>query len=330
MRGVPGLIDPFGRRVDYLRLSVTDRCDLRCSYCLPKGYRDFETREHWLTFDEIAEVVAAFVNLGVRRVRLTGGEPLVRKGLPQLAARLSRIPGLEDLSLSTNAVRLAGCAAQLRAAGISRINVSLDSLEPRRYRDITGGGRLDKVLFGLEAAKRAGFSPIKINMVVMGRVNDDEVDAMVEFCLAEGFTLRLIEPMPMGATGRNAQRHHVDLGEIRRRLEQRFQLIADVVPGGGPARYVRVAGTDLRIGFITPISQHFCATCNRVRLSAGGTLFLCLGQEHSYDLRRVLRDSCSPATLQTAILEAIATKPQRHTFREEPGKIVRFMSASGG
>lgn len=330
MTGFPRLIDPFGRSIDYLRLSVTDRCDLRCSYCLPKGYRDFEIPDHWLTFDEIAAIVTAFVTLGVRRVRLTGGEPLVRKGLPELAAKLSRIPGLADLSLSTNAVRLAGCAAELHAAGISRINVSLDSLEPGRYREITGGGRLEKVLSGLRAARRAGFGPIKINMVVMGGVNDDEVDAMVAFCLAEAFTLRLIEPMPMGATGRNAQRYHVDLGEVRRRLEQRFQLIPDVVPGGGPARYVRVAGTDLRIGFITPISQHFCATCNRVRLSAAGTLFLCLGQEHRYDLQRVLRDPHSPATLERAILEAIATKPQRHTFREEPGKIVRFMSATGG
>lgn len=330
MAGLPRLIDPFGRSIDYLRLSVTDRCDLRCSYCLPKGYRDFEIPDHWLTFDEIAAVVAAFVTLGVRRVRLTGGEPLVRKGLSELAAKLSGIPGLADLSLSTNAVRLAGCAAELRAAGISRINVSLDSLQPGRYREITGGGRLEKVLSGLRAARQAGFGPIKINMVVMGGVNDDEVDAMVAFCLAEGFTLRLIEPMPMGTTGRNAQRYHVDLGEIRRRLEQRFQLIPDMVPGGGPARYLRVAGTDLRIGFITPISQHFCATCNRVRLSAAGTLFLCLGQEHRYDLQRVLRDSHSPVILQSAILEAIATKPQRHTFREEPGKIVRFMSATGG
>jgi len=325
-----GLVDPFGRPIEYLRLSVTDRCDLRCSYCLPKGFREFDAPEHWLTFAEIVEVVAAFAALGVHRVRLTGGEPLLRKGLPELATQISRAPGVKDLSLSTNAVRLDRYASQLRAAGVSRINVSLDSLDPARYREITGGGRLDKVLAGLEAAKRAGFGPIKINMVVMAGVNDDEIDRIVEFCLEEDFTLRLIEPMPMGATGLGAQRHHVDLGEVRQRLGRRFQLIPDVVPGGGPASYVRVAGTNLRIGFITPISQHFCATCNRVRLSVDGTLYLCLGQEHCYDLRQVLRDPASPMTLETAIRDAIARKPERHTFREEPGKIVRFMSVTGG
>ncbi|MEA3243277.1 MAG: radical SAM protein, partial [Pseudomonadota bacterium] len=195
------LIDPFGRSIDYVRLSVTDRCDLRCSYCLPKGFRNFEEPEDWLTFDEIERVVGAFGRLGVTRVRITGGEPLVRKNTSELAARLAALPGIEDLSLSTNATRLDKQAVALRKAGISRINVSLDSLQADRFKAITQG-KLDKVLGGLTAAKDAGFTPIKINMVVMAGVNDDEVEDMVEFCIENEFTLRFIETMPMGDTGR--------------------------------------------------------------------------------------------------------------------------------
>jgi len=323
------LIDRFGRTIEYVRLSVTDRCDLRCFYCMPKGFRDFQEPDHWLTFDEIERVMGAFARLGVRRVRLTGGEPLVRKGLPDLARRLAALPGVEDLSLSTNCTRMARHATDLHAAGISRINVSLDSLRPERFRQITGG-RLDKVMDGLMAASAAGFAPIKINMVVMGGVNDDEVGDMVEFCIEHGFTLRFIETMPMGDTGRSASDHYLDLREVRRRLERRFDLVPGVMPGGGPARYVQVAGTDLRIGFITPISQHFCETCNRVRLAADGTLYMCLGQEHNLALRPLLRGGADDAELEQAIRRAIDLKPERHEFREKPGQVVRFMSMTGG
>ena len=281
------LIDPFNRPIEYVRLSVTDRCDLRCTYCMPQGFSGFEVPEHWLTFDEIERVIGAFGRLGVNRIRLTGGEPLVRKGIPELAARLAALPGIEDLSLSTNATRLAKHAHELQRAGVSRINVSLDSLRSERFREITQG-KLAKVMDGLMAAKHAGFRPIKINMVVMAGVNDDEVEDMVEFCIEHDFTLRFIETMPMGDTGRSASRGYVNLQDVRKRLEQRYELLPGVMPGGGPARYVRVAGTELRIGFITPISQHFCETCNRVRLSVDGTLYLCLGQEDKMELRPLL------------------------------------------
>lgn len=323
------LSDPFGRRIEYVRLSVTDRCDLRCFYCMPQGFKNFETPDHWLTFDEIETVMTAFAGLGLKRVRITGGEPLVRKGVPDLARRLGILPGIEDLSLSTNAVQLARHAEALRAAGVSRLNVSLDTLNPERFRQITGG-RLDKVLAGLDAARQAGFEPIKINMVVMRDVNENDVEAMVDYCGEQGFTLRFIETMPMGDTGREATGRFVDLGEVRQRLEQRFELVPAMMPGGGPARYMEVAGTGLKIGFITPLSQHFCDTCNRVRLSVDGTLYMCLGQDHSYPLRDLLRAGAGVDDLQAHILEAIALKPERHEFNDAPEKQVRFMSMTGG
>jgi cyclic pyranopterin phosphate synthase len=323
------LIDPFGRPIEYVRLSVTDRCDLRCNYCLPKGFTDFEEPEDWLTFDEIERAIAAFGRLGVTRVRITGGEPLIRKNIAELAARLAALASIDDLSLSTNGTRLAKQAAILKDAGISRINVSLDSLRADRFKSITQG-KLNKVLSGLQAARRAGFSPIKINMVVMADVNDDEVEDMVEFCIENGFTLRFIETMPMGETGRCAAQHYVDLRTIYRRLQQRFELIPGVVPGGGPARYVKVADSDLRIGFITPISQHFCESCNRVRLSADGTIYLCLGQNDRFDLRPLLRGGADGHELEQAILSAIAQKPERHEFRDKPEQVVRFMAVTGG
>jgi cyclic pyranopterin phosphate synthase len=323
------LLDPFGRSIDYVRLSVTDKCNLRCFYCLPEGFKGFEEPEHWLRFDEIERVIGAFAELGVSRVRLTGGEPLVRRGLPQLAAGLAALPGLDDLSLSTNATLLSKHAVALREAGISRINVSLDTLLPERFAEITGG-RLEPVLEGLMAAKAAGFSPIKLNMLALEGINDDEFEAMVEFCLEHGFTLRFIETMPMGSTGRNASKHYLDLAVVKQQLAERFDLIPGVMPGGGPARYVQVKGTDLRIGFITPISQHFCATCNRVRLAVDGTLYLCLGQDHKYELRPLLRQGISDDGLKEAIIEALALKPERHEFNEKREQVVRFMSMTGG
>lgn len=326
----PVLTDPFGRRIEYVRLSVTDRCNLRCSYCLPKGFRDFEVPDEWLDFAEIETLMRAFAALGLKRIRLTGGEPLVRKGLPELAARLHAIPGISDLSLSTNAVLLEKHAESLRQAGVSRLNISLDSLKPERFSEITGGGRLDKALAGIMAARDAGFGPIKINMVALKGINDDEYEHMVEFCLEHDFTLRFIETMPVGSTGRWASSHYQSLDEVRALLKRRFELVPGVMPGGGPARYEQVAGTELRIGFITPISRHFCETCNRVRLSADGQLYLCLGQDARYDLRSVLRSGADAEALQAAIVEALALKPQKHEFTDKPEQIVRFMSMTGG
>jgi cyclic pyranopterin phosphate synthase len=323
------LTDQFGRNIEYLRLSVTDRCDLRCHYCLPKGFKDFREPAEWLSFDEIERVVRAFGELGTRRIRLTGGEPLVRANIPELAGRLAALPGIDDLSLSTNATRLNRHAEALALAGVSRINVSLDTLNSERYREITGG-KLDKALAGLMAAREAGFHPIKINMVMMKGVNDDEVEDMVEFCIEHDFTLRFIETMPIGDTGREASDQYLDLREVKKRLEKHYELIPGVMPGGGPARYVQVAGTELRIGFITPISQHFCETCNRVRLSVNGTLYMCLGQEDSYPLRDLLREGISDQELKSHIRKAIDLKPERHEFTERPEKVVRFMAFTGG
>jgi len=323
------LIDPFGRRIEYVRLSVTDKCNLRCFYCMPKGFKDFEQPEDWLTHDEIERVIKAFTELGVARVRLTGGEPLVRKNISQLSKRLTALPGLKDLSLSTNAVLLDKHASDLHDAGVSRINVSLDSLNPERFKEITGG-ELQPVLDGLIAAKQAGFSPIKINMVAMKGINDDEFEDMVEFCIKHDFTLRFIETMPMGATGEDATDHYLDLQTVKQQLSQRHELVPGVMPGGGPARYVQIKNTNLRIGFITPISQHFCETCNRVRLSVDGTLYMCLGQDDKVELRPLLRDGISDDELKTTLIKAIGLKPEKHEFKDKPDQVIRLMSMTGG
>jgi cyclic pyranopterin phosphate synthase len=329
LSGAPeSLRDPFGRPITYLRLSVTDRCDLRCTYCLPEGFRGFEEPGHWLTLDEVERLVGAFVRLGVHKIRLTGGEPLLRRNLCELAARLGRLPGVADLSLSTNATQLRRHADALRQAGVSRINVSLDSLRPERIRAITGRDCLHDILDGLAAATAAGFSPVKVNMVVQGGVNDDEVPEMLAFCMERGFVLRLIETMPMGSTGRSAS--HLDLQDLKEQLRSRFGLVDGVLPGGGPARYLQSLDGAFSVGFITPLSQHFCATCNRVRLAVDGTLYPCLGQESRYGFRSLLREGVSDTGLEAAVQQAIALKPERHEFREAPRKIVRFMSATGG
>ncbi|MFC4161643.1 GTP 3',8-cyclase MoaA [Chitinimonas lacunae] len=325
----PSLIDRFGRRIDYLRLSVTDRCDLRCTYCLPKGFKDFEEPADWLTFAEIERVVAAFVRLGTRRVRLTGGEPLLRRNLAELASRLKALPGLADLSLSTNATGLAQQAETLRRAGVDRLNVSLDSLRPERFARAAGRDALAKVLAGLDAARAAGFAPIKINTVVQAGLNEDELDDLVAYCLEHGFILRLIEAMPIGEGGRNAA--YIDLQPHIQRLAERFSLTASTLElGGGPARYWRSHDGAFTLGYITPISQHFCATCNRVRLTCDGTLYLCLGQEDKLALRPLLRAGIDEAGLDAALRQAIDRKPERHEFREQPGKIIRVMAYTGG
>jgi cyclic pyranopterin phosphate synthase len=322
------LSDRFGRQIEYLRLSVTDRCDLRCSYCMPEGFKGFEEPEHWLTFDEIERLLSVFAQLGLKRVRLTGGEPLLRRNLTELAGRIAALPGIDDLSLSTNATQLAKHAQALKQAGVTRLNISLDSLDPSRIEKIAGRDVLDKIHAGLVAAQDAGFAPIKINMVAMHGVNDDEIDRMVEFCMARGFVLRLIETMPLGDTGRNAE--YLDLQPVKERLRIRFALVEGSSNGGGPARYLQSPDGRFSVGFITPISQHFCATCNRVRLSVDGTLYLCLGQNDRFEFRPLLRSGASDQELREAILHAIDLKPERHEFREQPGKIMRFMSMTGG
>ncbi len=321
------LVDRFGRRIEYLRLSVTDRCDLRCAYCIPEGFKGFEEPEHWLTFDEIERLMGLFAGLGLKRLRLTGGEPLLRRNIVDLSRRLAGIPGIEDLSISTNATQLADMAIDLKAAGVTRLNVSLDSLRPEGVAKINGRPVLDKILAGLDAGRDAGFKPIKVNMVAM-RENADEIDDIVAFCMDKGFVLRLIEVMPMGDTARKMG--YVDLQPVKAQLKERFGLVDTVMPGGGPARYLGTPDGRFTVGFITPISQHFCETCNRVRLTVDGVLHLCLGQEERVDFRALMRAGASDADLVDAIRRAIDLKPERHEFVEAPQKLVRFMSMTGG
>lgn len=321
--------DGFGRKIDYLRLSVTDRCDFRCTYCLPRSHRGFATPQSWLSPAELARLCKVFCDLGIRHIRLTGGEPLVRPELPEIASKLGRLPGLKELSLSTNASRMAKFADQLRHAGVTRLNISLDSLDPKRFQELTGG-ELQKVIDGIDAARAAGFAPLKINMVMMRGVNDHEVFDMVEFCRDRELTLRLIETMPVGAGGMQAQHNYLPLSEVEQQLRQRYLLKEAAMHGSGPARYFQLDGSKLRIGFITPKSQHFCATCNRVRLSVQGVLYLCLGQEHKVELGSMMRRGADDRQLQAAILEGLANKPERHYFNETPSAVVRPMSALGG
>ncbi len=323
------LQDSFGRSIEYVRLSLTDKCNMRCFYCLPKGFKNFETPENWLKFEEIERVISAFAQLGVSRVRLTGGEPLVRKGVVNLASRLHQIEGVDDLSLSTNASLLSQYAQDLKQAGVSRINVSLDSLKPERFSKITGGSSLDDVLSGLQKARQYGFDPIKINMVAMKGVNDDEFENMVDYCIENDFSLRFIETMPMGDSGREANQYYLNLQSVKERLAKQFDLIDGILPGGGPARYVKIKGSQSHIGFITPISQHFCETCNRVRISVDGVLYLCLGQDDKVELRPLLRAGIGNDELKDVIKQALLLKPEKHEF-EKQEKVVRFMSMTGG
>ncbi len=297
---------------------------------MPEGNRDFERREEYLTFAEIERVIRAFADLGVRRVRITGGEPLVRKNIPGLAARLSVLPGVEDLSLSTNAVLLADQASALHDAGIARLNVSLDTLRRDRFAKITGNDDLHRALDGLMVARQEGFVPIKINMLALKGQNDDEFIDMARFCIEHGFSLRFIETMPMGSAGRSATHHYMPLSDVKARLETKFDLVPSVMSGGGPARYFRLDGSESNVGFITPISRHFCDTCNRVRLSVDGTLHLCLGQSRSVPLRPLLRAGIDDSDLRYTLVEALKLKPARHEFGEKPEQIIRFMSSTGG
>lgn len=323
------LIDQFGRKIDYVRISVTDRCDLRCTYCIPKGFKGFEVNKNWLTFDEIMRVVSAFSAMGTDHYRITGGEPLLRKNVSELIRRMKEIPTIKDLSMTTNATQLEKHAKELKAAGLDRLNISLDSINPHTVHQITGNDCIDKVKRGIFAAKDAGFETIKINMVPMIGVNDQDIDAMIQFCMDHGLILRLIEAMPMGETGQNTQGE--DLTLLLESLRQKYGLIdSSRSLGQGPAKYYESPDGSFTFGLITPMSQHFCDTCNRVRMSVDGTLYMCLGQEEAFPLREMLRDHCSDTELQNAIRQAVDLKPQKHEFTTDVSKIQRIMSMTGG
>ena len=327
------LIDGFGRRVSYVRLSVTDRCDFRCSYCMPRDMQ-FLPKADVLTLEELDQIASAFVARGVNRIRLTGGEPLVRKGFLDLAKRLSRHigAGLDELTITTNGSQLARYAEGLFAAGVRRVNVSLDTLDPARFRKITRTGDLAPVLQGLAAAKAAGLR-IKLNMVALKGLNDDEFPAMTAWCAEQGFDLTFIETMPLGLIEEDRTDRYLPLTAVRQSLEQRLTLHDLAARTGGPARYVRVAETGQTLGFITPLTHNFCESCNRVRVTATGTLFMCLGQEDRVELRDLLREG-GPVALDAALDRAMRLKPKGHDFRIErraaPPAVGRHMSMTGG
>ena len=324
------LIDGFGRRISYVRLSVTDRCDFRCRYCMAEEM-SFRPSDELLSFSEIETLVDLLVERGVTKLRLTGGEPLVRRGILDLVERLgARVgEGLDELVLTTNGSQLAGAAERLFASGVRRVNVSLDSLDPEKFAHITRRGRLDRVLGGIEAAKAAGLK-IKINMVGLRGTNDDEIEPMLRWCAGKGFDLTLIETMPLGEVEDRAQ-HYLPLDEVKLKLEQRFTLVPSLARTGGPARYFDVGGLGMRLGFITPISDNFCAGCNRIRVTATGTVYGCLGHQQKVELRDLLR-SGHRAGAAVALDALIESKPERHGFDIAAAKpaVERHMSVTGG
>jgi len=330
------MIDPFGRHISYLRVSVTDRCDFRCVYCMAEDMT-FLPKSEVLTLEELDRLCSAFVRLGVRKLRLTGGEPLVRRNIMTLVRRLGRhldSGALDELTLTTNGSQLGRYADDLKAAGVRRINVSLDTLDPGKFTAITRWGKLDKVMAGLDAARRAGLA-VKINAVALKGVNDDELDRMVQWCGEHGFDLTFIEVMPMGELGAGARlEQYLPLSLVRAQLKRRWTLDESDYRSGGPARYYTVRETGGRLGMITPLTHNFCESCNRVRLTCTGTLFMCLGQEDAADLRAPLRFSESDEPLATAIAEAISRKPKGHDFiidrRHQRPAVSRHMSVTGG
>jgi cyclic pyranopterin phosphate synthase len=329
------MIDPFGRAVTYLRVSVTDRCDFRCVYCMAEDMT-FLPKRDILSLEELDRVCSAFVRRGVKKLRLTGGEPLVRRDIMKLFRSLSRhldSGALEELTLTTNGSQLPRFAHELAGLGVKRVNVSLDTLDADKFAAITRWGKLDKVMEGLAAAKDAGLQ-VKINAVALKDVNDDEVDRLVAWCGDEGYDLTFIEVMPMGEIGEQRIDQYWPLSMLRAQLTEKWTLEEIDYRTGGPARYVRVKETGGRIGFITPMTHNFCESCNRVRLTCTGTLYMCLGQEDAADLRTPLRLSESDGPLDDAILEAISRKPKGHDFiidrrRKQPA-VSRHMSVTGG
>jgi cyclic pyranopterin phosphate synthase len=335
------VIDPFGRHISYLRVSVTDRCDFRCVYCMAEDMT-FLPKADILSLEELDRLCSAFIRKGVRKLRLTGGEPLVRKNIMSLFRSLGRHldPGpsgkaaLDELTVTTNGSQLERYAEELKAAGVRRINVSLDTLDPEKFAAITRWGKLDQVLAGIEAAKRAGLQ-VKINAVALKGVNDGEFDRMIGWCGEQGFDLTFIEVMPMGEIGDAARLdQYLPLSMVRANLQRHWTLEESDYRTGGPARYYSVGETGGRIGFITPMTHNFCESCNRVRVTCTGTLFMCLGQHDSADLRAPLRASPQDALLDAAIDEAIARKPKGHDFiidrRHAKPAVARHMSVTGG
>ena len=329
------MIDPFGRDVSYLRVSVTDRCDFRCHYCMAEDM-DFLPKAEVLTLEELDRVCSAFVRLGVEKLRITGGEPLVRRNIMWLFTRLARhleSGDLKELALTTNGSQLALFAADLHACGVRRVNVSLDSLDPRKFAEITRGGDLEQVMQGISVAQDSGLE-VKINMVALKGVNEDDVDTMLSWCGEQGFDMTLIEVMPLGEIEGGRVEQYLPLSLVRARLEERWTLSDIDHRSGGPARYVKVGETGGRLGFITPLTHNFCESCNRVRLTCTGQLYMCLGREDSADLRAPLRQDDSDSGLESAIIAAIARKPEGHDFvidrRNPEPALVRHMSVTGG
>ncbi len=329
------MTDPFGRKVTYLRVSVTDRCDFRCVYCMSENMT-FLPRRDLLTLEELDRLCGAFVDKGVRRIRITGGEPLVRKNILSLFGNLGRLieaGRLDELTVTTNGSQLTRCALALHAAGVRRVNVSLDTLDPDQFRAITRWGDLTKVLQGIEAAQRAGLA-VKINTVALKGINDHELADMMRWAHGQGMDMTLIETMPLGEIENNRVDQYLPLSEVRARLAERFTLADIAHKTGGPARYVSVAETGGRLGFITPLSHNFCESCNRVRVTCTGTLYMCLGQDDAADLREPLRASQDNSLLNAAIDSAIARKPKGHDFlidrRMNRPTVSRHMSVTGG
>lgn len=334
MSAKPELIDSFGRRIEYLRVSVTDRCNYRCFYCMPRAGARFANAENLLDNDELARLIRLFSDLGVRRVRLTGGEPLVHRGIVDLAGLIGRVPGITDLSLSTNGHLLERHAVALKAAGVARVNISLDSLDPEAFARITRGGDLGHVLRGIEAALTAGMAPVKLNMVVLKGINDREIEPMLDFALARDAHLRFIEIMPVGEAGVQGMEHYYPADAILARVRKKAG--AEFIPikgatGAGPARCYRIGAGPATVGIISAISRHFCEGCNRVRLTATGELVLCLGRNDRVSLREALRGGCSDEALKTIIRAAVRNKPEKHDFQKSGGEIVAIpISALGG
>jgi len=328
------MIDPFGRAITYLRVSVTDRCDLRCAYCMAEDMT-FLPRAEILSLEELDRVAGAFVRLGTRKLRITGGEPLVRRDVMTLFRTLgARIGnGLDELTLTTNGTQLTRFATDLHAAGVRRVNVSLDTLDPATFTAITRWGKIEKTLDGIFAAKAAGLA-VRINAVALKGTNEHEFDRMLAWCGEHGFDLCLIETMPLGEIDADRTDQYLPLSIVRSRLRRTWSLEDTDYKTGGPARYFTVAETGCRIGFITPMTHNFCESCNRVRLTCTGTLYMCLGQDDAADLRRVLRSSADDADLDTAIRAAIARKPKGHDFiidrRQREPALARHMSVTGG
>jgi len=326
------LIDRFNRRVTYLRISVTDRCDLRCVYCMSEDMQ-FLPRAQLLSLEEIVQIGRNFVEMGVGKIRITGGEPLHRRNILKVFRELGEMPGLRDLTLTTNGTQLPRFAQDLKAAGVTRINISLDTLDADRYRRLTRNGKIEKVMAGIDAAQAAGFSRVKLNAVILKHRNHDEVADLVGFAVDRGVDISFIEEMPLGNVGDHDRAEcYYSSDEIRTDLARRFELVPTTESTGGPSRYYRLSGHDTRVGFISPHSHNFCEQCNRVRLTSEGRLLLCLGQEHSVDLRHVVRaNPGDDAALKQAIVDSMAIKPQGHDFNlSEQPVIFRHMNHTGG